>query len=96
MIVLGTHCLSTLCKIGHAISHWLLCRVPVFGKDLKMNDSYQEQRVNIQPSAKLEKYTNKTFDTLKAFYNDKEMSRTKLFAMYNKFRESRKEELDDW
>lgn len=68
----------------------------MFGKDLKMNDNYQEQRVNIQPSAKLEKSINKTFDRLKDFYNEKEMSRTILFAMYNKFRESRKEELDDW
>lgn len=34
--------------------------VPVFGKDLKMSDSYLEQ-----PSAKLEKYAYKTFDILK-------------------------------
>lgn len=99
MIILGTHCLSTLCKIGQAIFHWLLCRiekVPVFGKDLNMNDSNLGQRVNIQPSAKLKKYANKTFNMLKDFYNDKEMSRTKLFDRYNKFRESRKDELDDW
>lgn len=62
---------------------------PVFVKDFKMNDSYLEQ-----PSAKLEKYANETFDMLKNFYNDKEVSRTKLFDIYNKFRESRKDELD--
>lgn len=39
---------------------------PVFVKDFKMNDSYLEQ-----PSAKLEKYANETFDMLKNFYNDK-------------------------
>lgn len=61
-----------------------------------MKDNYLEQPVNIQPSAKLEKYANKTFDMLKHFYNDKEMSRTKLFDRYNKFRQSRKDELDDW
>lgn len=71
-------------------------KVPVFGKALKMNDSYLEQRVNIQPSAKLEKCANKTFDMLKDFYNDKEMSRTKPFERYNKCGESRKDELDDW
>lgn len=62
----------------------------MFGKDLNMNDSCIEQRVNIQPSAKLEKYANKTFNMLKDFHNDKEMSRTKLSDRYNKFRESRK------
>lgn len=61
-----------------------------------MNDSYLEQRVNTQPFAKLEKYANEDFDILKDFYIDKEMSRTKLFDRYNKFRESRNDELDDW
>lgn len=68
----------------------------MFVKDLEMNDSYLEQRVNIQPSVKLEKYANKTFGIFKDFYNDKEMSRTKLFDKYKKFRQSRKDELDDW
>lgn len=62
----------------------------MFVKDLEMNDSYLEQRVNIQPSVKLEIYANKTFDMFK------EMSRTKLFVKYKKFRQSRKDELDDW
>lgn len=65
----------------------------MFVKDLEMNDSYLEQRVNIQPSVKLEKYASKTFDMFKDFYNDKEMSRTKLFDKYKKFRQSRKDEL---
>lgn len=68
----------------------------MFVKDLEMNDSYLEQRVNIQPSVKLEKYANKTFNMFKDFYNDKEVSRTKLFDKYKKFRQSRKDELDDW
>lgn len=68
----------------------------MFGKDLKMSDSYLEQKVNIQPSAKLEKYANKTFDIFKDFYNDNEMSRTKLFDRYNKFRESMKDKHDEW
>ena len=57
-----------------------------------MNDSYLEQKVYIQPPAKLQKYTNENFD----FYNGKKLSRTRLFNRYNKFRESRKDELDDW
>lgn len=61
-----------------------------------MNDSYLEQRVNPLPSTKLKKYANETSDMLKDFYNDKEMSRTKLFDTYKKFRVSRKDELDDW
>lgn len=56
-----------------------------------MNDSYLEQRINIQLSAKLDRYANETFDTLKDFYDDKEMSRMKLFDRYNRFRGSRKE-----
>lgn len=44
-----------------------------------MSDSYLEQRVNIQPSAKLEKHAYKTFGMLKDFCDDKEMSRIKLF-----------------
>lgn len=43
----------------------------MFGNDLKMSDSYLEQRVNIQPSAKLENYVNKNSDMLKGSYNDK-------------------------
>lgn len=61
-----------------------------------MSDSYLEQKVNIQPSAKLETYANNTFDMLKAFYNHKEMSRTKIFDRYNKLRESMKDKRDDW
>lgn len=68
----------------------------MFVKDLEMNDSYLEQRVNIQPSVKSEKYANKSFDMFKDFYHDKEMSRTKVFDKYKKFRQSRKDELDDW
>lgn len=86
------HIVEILFKIGWAT--WLLCRlekkVPMFVKDLEMNDSYLEQRVNIQPSLKLEIYANKTFDMFK------EMSRTKLFVKYKKFKQSRKDELDDW
>lgn len=61
-----------------------------------MSNNYLEQRVNIQLSAKLEKYANKTFAMLRDFYNDKETSRTKLFDRYYKFRGSRKEKHDDW
>lgn len=68
----------------------------MFVKDLEMNDSYLEQGVNIQPSVKLEICANKNFDMFEDFYNDKEMSRTKLFVKYKKFRQSRKNELDDW
>lgn len=68
----------------------------MFVKDLEMNDSYLEQRVNIQPTVKLEIYANKNFDMFKDFFNDKEMSRTKLSVKYKKFRQSRKNELDDW
>lgn len=37
-----------------------------------MSDSYLEQRVNIQPTAKLEKYADENFDMVKDFCNDKE------------------------
>lgn len=68
----------------------------MFGKDLKMNDSYLEQRVNIQPSAKLEKYAYKTFGMLKDFCSDKEILKPKLFDRYNKIRVSVKDKRDDW
>lgn len=61
-----------------------------------MSDSYLEQRVNIQPSAKLEKHAYKTFGMLKDFCDDKEMSRIKLFDRWNKFRASMKDKRDDW
>lgn len=68
----------------------------MFVKDLEMNDRYLEQRVNIQSSVKSEKYADRTFDMFKDFSNDKETSGTKVFDKYKKFRESRKDELDDW
>ncbi|KAM7235433.1 hypothetical protein CapIbe_012619 [Capra ibex] len=58
-----------------------------------MNDSYLEQRINIQPSAKLEKYAYKTFGMLKDFFSDKEMSKPKLFDRYNKIRSANMFEL---
>lgn len=60
-----------------------------------MSDSFREQRINIQPCAKLEKYANKISDMIKNFCNPIEMSRTIFFDSY-KFRESRKDKRDDW
>lgn len=69
---------------------------PVFGKGLKMSDSFLEQRVSVQPSAKLEKRAYRTFDMLKDSCKDKEMPRRELFDRCNKSRENRKNNCDDW
>lgn len=52
-------------------------------KDLKMSDSYLEQRVNIHPPTKLEKYTGEASDRSRDFHGDKEMSRTRLRGATN-------------
>lgn len=49
-----------------------LRNIPAFGKDLKMSNSYPKPRYNIQPSARIEKYSDEAFDVLKDFCNDKE------------------------
>lgn len=60
---------------------------PALDADWNMSDWYLEQKVHMQPPARLQKRPSKTLDGPRGFYSDGQMLKTELFDKYRAFRE---------